>query len=107
MSIISKQLEKELEVQCDLLDEPEKLRVITRLIHPLTQWSWYLICFKHPYDKSSIYCLLDGIDTEFGWIPTYEINRHKILDLPFEIDEDFEATNAHDLYKELKNRIKI
>lgn len=102
MAIINKQLIQELKVQTKLMDKPDELRVIAKLIHPMINWKWYLICFFHPYDDNTIYAILNGMATDFGNVGLEEINTHKTHGMAFEIEENFKPCNAQELFLELK-----
>lgn len=104
MPVINEKLQKELSVQTDLMDEPEKLRVITKLTHPSVEWAWYLICFNDNHKRHDIYTLLDGPDIEYGVIGLEEINKNKINGMPFEIDDTFKPCNAKELFEKLSKK---
>ena len=105
--VINDELSKKLEAQTKMIDEIEKLKIVAKVIHPLVNWAWYLICFKDLWQKEAIFTLLHGLETEFGFIGYEELNYQKIQGIPFEIVKDFKPCNAQELYNKLKKKVLV
>jgi len=107
MVLIDKYLEKELKKQSKYFPNPNKLKALARVTHPLIGWSWYLICFQPYTDDKIIYTLLSGFEVEFGYINIDEINEQKIKDIPFDLDYSFIPTPVSKIYLRIQETISL
>ena len=99
--VINKPLIKELQKQTPLLGTDKPLTAIAKIIHPLIDWKWYLICFKSLTEMNSIYCLCDGPGLEFGFVGLEEINSQKIQGIQFKLDKTFKEYDIEELFDSL------